>query len=194
MATPEIAGACATKLVQQLTRLKHAGETRGRGCVCSVGGSKLVDLGLKSGRKADVLDLLTAEIERANLITHSKCVLTECNILVHVAPAHYFAVARMLQGCNVLTLEISDATRIKVSHLLHVSCASCCSNLMMIRIPAGYLLFIARWTAGCRTGQFQPARSSTFPASSPQRLTQTGSNLVCTLLWYSCLLCSTDSL
>ena len=157
-------------------------------------GHKLVDLGQKSGRKSNVFDLLSTEFERPDLNWHSKGALAECNIIMHVAAAHLFTVVDKLRECKVPTLEISDATRIKVSHLLHVSCASCCSNPMIIRIPAGYLLFIARWMAECRTGQFQPARSSTFPASSPQQLTQTGSNLVCTLLWCSCLLCSTDSL
>ena len=65
-----------------------------------------------------------AEFEKANLNPHTKGVLAECNIMVHEAAAHCFAVARALKGCNVPTLEISDATRIKAGQLVNVSFTS----------------------------------------------------------------------
>ena len=157
-------------------------------------GHKLVDLGPKSGRKSGVLNLLMTEFERPGLNWHIKGMLVECNIIVHVTTAHRFAVVSKLNGCQVPTLEISDATTIKAGQLLNAPCASCCSRLIVIKIPADCLLCIARWRSEGWVGQFQPVRSSTFPASSPQRLTQIGSNLVYTLLLRSCLLCSTDSL
>lgn len=152
-------------------------------------GHKLVDLGQKSGRKSNVFDLLSTEFERPDLNWHSKGALAECNIMAHVAAAHLFTVVVSLEGCKVPTLEISDATRIKAGQLLDVSFTSCCSGLILIKIPAGFLFFIVRGRAECLTGRFQPVRSSTFPTPSPQRITQVGSNLVCTLLLGSCPLC-----
>ena len=143
----------------------------------------------KSGQKSDVYDLLTADFERPHLNKLAKSALAKCNITVHVATAHCFTVVDKLKACKVPTLEISDATRIKDSQLLNISSESYCSSSTMNEMAAVSLISIVRWSPECLTGQFQPARSSTFPASSPQRLTQIGSNLVYTLLLRSCLLC-----
>ena len=124
-------------------------------------------MGPKSGRKNDVSDLLMAEFERANLNWHTKGALAECNIIEHAATVHRFVVSSQLKGCNVPTLEISDATRIKAGQLLDVSFTSCCSRLILLKIPGGCLLSIAWWRLESRHGQFQPARSSTFSARSP---------------------------
>ena len=152
-------------------------------------GHKLVDLGLKSGRKSNVFDLLSTEFERPDLNWHSKGVLAECNIMAHVTTAHRFAVVSKLNGCQVPTLEISDATTIKAGQLLNAPCASCCSRLIVIKMPADSLLSISLWRSECQAGQFQSARSSTFLTRSPQQITQIDSNFVSTLLLLSCLLC-----
>ena len=151
-------------------------------------------MGEKSGRKSDVLDLLMAEFERADLNWDNKGVPAECNIMVHEAAAHCFAVARALKACKVPTLEISDATRIKTGQLLNVVFASCCSRLLMNKIPAGCLLSNARCRSECRSDRFWLARSSTFLTCSPQQLAQIDSNFVSTLLLLSCLLCQAGRL
>ena len=109
-------------------------------------------MGPKSGRKSDVFDLLTAEFEGTDLHLHTKDALADCNVMVHVATSNRFAVVGKLKGCQVPTLEISDATRIKLGQLLDVSFTSCYSRLIIIKIPAGCLLSIARWRSECRCG------------------------------------------
>lgn len=101
-------------------------------------------MGPKSARKSNVLDLLKAEFGRAGLNSHTKSVLVECNIMVHVATAHRLVVVSKLIACKVPTLEICDAARIKAGQLLDASFTSCCSRLIMIQIPTGSLISIAQ--------------------------------------------------